>query len=177
MISWQAADSCLGVLCFSTFALAGEIHKLAFSGNVHAVKALLDARTSVDALDEQGRTALMFAIYAGQDEVVALLLTHGANSLHRVRNGHYVQNLWMIARGLSEKNSSQKSKAHTWFVIGTRYADETHRATLGFEFDPEQNLHRHWYTDNEVNNVLRVAYFLIERFCCPTILAITTGWA
>src|SRR4030095_11805795 len=47
-------------------------------GDVAAVRALLQDGADVDARDRHGQTALMLAAHAGHDDVIAVLLEHGA---------------------------------------------------------------------------------------------------
>jgi hypothetical protein len=56
-----------------------ELRDAARTGELDAVRALLDAGVSVDAADRYGSTALAFAARGGHGEVVGLLLERGAD--------------------------------------------------------------------------------------------------
>lgn len=50
------------------------------AGDITRVETLLSNGAAVDAMDELGRTALMFASSGGYDHIVKLLLDHGADA-------------------------------------------------------------------------------------------------
>ncbi|MEK7859683.1 MAG: ankyrin repeat domain-containing protein [Elusimicrobiota bacterium] len=55
------------------------LHAAARAGHLETVKALVDAGASVDALDARGATALIEAAKDGREDVVAFLLSKGAD--------------------------------------------------------------------------------------------------
>jgi ankyrin repeat protein len=66
----------------ATLTLSGQGASLldaAKQGNVIAVRSLLSQRVDVDARDRDGMTALLWAVYADDREMVRLLLGAGAN--------------------------------------------------------------------------------------------------
>ncbi len=56
------------------------IAKASRAGDITRVETLLNNGAAVDAVDEFGRTALMFASSGGYDHIVKLLLDHGADA-------------------------------------------------------------------------------------------------
>jgi len=56
-----------------------ELRRAAEIGDIPHLQALLDEKTSIDARDESGRTALMLATLRGQSDAVDVLLAHGAD--------------------------------------------------------------------------------------------------
>lgn len=63
------------------------LHLAAASGDVNSVKTLVPLLTNVDAMDERGWTALMYATAGGHLEVLKLLLQARAKPNHVARNG------------------------------------------------------------------------------------------
>src|SRR5436305_1551497 len=65
------------------------LHAAAFKNNLKASEALLAANAQVDAEDKYGNTPLFRAVFGFEDDlsVIALLLKHGANPLHKNRSG------------------------------------------------------------------------------------------
>ena len=61
-------------------ARRGHLHFAARNGDAGEVLALLGYGAAVDLEDEEGRTALHFALAGGHDEIAALLLSAGANA-------------------------------------------------------------------------------------------------
>lgn len=55
------------------------LHTAAIAGNVEAVRFILAHGGAIDALDEDGRTALMMALYYSRGPVAAVLVNAGAN--------------------------------------------------------------------------------------------------
>jgi len=56
-----------------------ELRRAAEIGDIPHLQALLDKKTSIDARDESGRSALMLATLRGQSDAVDVLLAHGAD--------------------------------------------------------------------------------------------------
>src|SRR5262245_8505071 len=48
------------------------------NGRAHAVNLLLNRNSDIDAVDQKKMTALLYAVDAGQDKVVSLLIEKGA---------------------------------------------------------------------------------------------------
>ena len=71
----------------SHVAAAGELADAAMRGDTAAVSALLDQGTDVDEPQADGATALHWAIYGNQPELVALLIDAGADVAVRNRAG------------------------------------------------------------------------------------------
>jgi uncharacterized protein len=61
--------------------------KAAAKGDVDAMKEVLSTNPEVDATDNSGWTALMYATVSGHSEPVQLLLKSGANPNHQSPNG------------------------------------------------------------------------------------------
>ena len=55
------------------------LHRAAASGSVAVLRLLVDAGAHLEALDQQGRTALTQAAFYGNSEAVVFLLSQGAN--------------------------------------------------------------------------------------------------
>jgi ankyrin repeat protein len=73
-----------------TFPALGQggstaLHTAAWHGKVLATRYLLDAGAAVDAVDEQGQTPLLLAVWAGHSGVAKVLIEHGANFKLRTR--------------------------------------------------------------------------------------------
>lgn len=67
-----------------------EIIKAAKAGSRERVKALVEAdNTLVDVRDSDGSTALHYAVWKGHQEVVAYLLSIGADVNAHNSNGHW----------------------------------------------------------------------------------------
>ncbi|REK17233.1 MAG: ankyrin repeat domain-containing protein [Planctomycetota bacterium] len=60
---------------------------LMYARSGEGAEALLGAGAEVDAADSKGVTALMRAAHGGSEEVVRVLLNHGANRSRRATNG------------------------------------------------------------------------------------------
>jgi ankyrin repeat protein len=56
-----------------------SIHEASVNGLTGQVMSLLDSGISVDTLDNEGRTPLMYASYNGYTELIRKLLDRGAN--------------------------------------------------------------------------------------------------
>jgi ankyrin repeat protein len=76
----------LSDFCFTARALSPELQDqleqtlrlAALDGRIERVRSSLDQGAAPDAVDPDGRTALMLAAYNGHTETVKLLLDHGA---------------------------------------------------------------------------------------------------
>ena len=68
-------------------ALMGACYK----GNVELVKLLLKYKADVNAVNEKGTTALMFAVLIQNEELVKILLDNGANKEARETSGKTVR--------------------------------------------------------------------------------------
>lgn len=62
----------------SGVAAEEEMRQAALNGEVEQVKAYIDAGTNVNALDQEGHTALMFAGYNGHTKIVIMLIEEDA---------------------------------------------------------------------------------------------------
>ena len=72
-----------------------SIHEAAREGNIEAVKQRLADSIKVNKKDEQGRTALLFAVYENHKEIVELLIEKGADLEAKFQSTtplHYVGN-------------------------------------------------------------------------------------
>jgi ankyrin repeat protein len=58
---------------------ATELWQAAETGDMPALKSLLDKRIDINSRDDNGRTALMLATLHGQTRAVKMLLAHGAD--------------------------------------------------------------------------------------------------
>ena len=76
----RLATVMLVATAWSTAALCSEIHDAAGRGDLPAVTSLLAKGADVNAKDNSGQTALMFASSNGHKEVVQLLLAKGADA-------------------------------------------------------------------------------------------------
>ncbi|MCK5134491.1 MAG: ankyrin repeat domain-containing protein [Bacteroidales bacterium] len=56
-----------------------QMRQAALDGELEKVKALLDAGTAVNAIDQEGHTALMFAAFNGHSEILLALIKGGAS--------------------------------------------------------------------------------------------------
>lgn len=63
----------------------------AITGDVPALKKLLEARASPNVQDYKGRSALLRALQANQMEAVKMLIKHGAEPNIRDQDGHFVE--------------------------------------------------------------------------------------
>lgn len=66
------------IVVYATASSGGELHEAAKTGDLQKVKALV-AKGDVDAKDDQGATALMWASAYGNGEIVEFLLSKGAD--------------------------------------------------------------------------------------------------
>ena len=64
-----------------------SIQDYAFFGNIKKVKTCIARGDDLNALDEEGSAALHWAVEEGYDEIVTLLLDHGANIHQRDKDG------------------------------------------------------------------------------------------
>lgn len=64
-----------------------SIHEAALNGQISAVIVILETGTDPDTIDEDGRTALMYAAFNGHTETVKRLIEKGANVNLRDPNG------------------------------------------------------------------------------------------
>ena len=58
------------------------MHVSAFEGNLQLVKHLLDRGINVDQIDNIGLTPLIYAATHGHNDVIKLLINHGADINH-----------------------------------------------------------------------------------------------
>ena len=58
----------------STPALVGLLHQAALDGDLNGVEKALESGANVNGVDEEGRTALMFAAFNGHSDIVLTLL-------------------------------------------------------------------------------------------------------
>ena len=58
----------------STPALVGLLHQAALDGDLNAVEKALESGANVNGVDEEARTALMFAAFNGHSDIVLALL-------------------------------------------------------------------------------------------------------
>jgi len=58
----------------STHELVGLLHQAALDGDLNSVEKALESGANVNGVDEDGRTALMFAAFDGHSEIVLTLL-------------------------------------------------------------------------------------------------------
>lgn len=58
---------------------AVTIHQAALEGNLSEVTMQLDKGVKANSLDQENRTALMYASFNGHTEIIKLLITRGAN--------------------------------------------------------------------------------------------------
>jgi len=65
----------------------GVLIELAFQGDLAAVQKLVDAGVSVNAVNPDGSTPLMWAAYNGHTDIAAYLLEHGVNVDAKDGNG------------------------------------------------------------------------------------------
>ena len=70
------------------------------SHNVPVAEALLDCGAEIEARDKLGETALHRAVKCGKEEMVAFLLSRGADAQARGKSG---QTPWQAARGAPMK--------------------------------------------------------------------------
>ncbi len=54
-------------------------HKAALDGDITAVRQVLSGSLNIDTLDEDGRTALMYAAYNGHTDIARILIEKGAD--------------------------------------------------------------------------------------------------
>jgi len=66
---------------------AESLHRAAMTGDSERLAMLLDRGAAVDAVDADGRTALIVAALQGRTEAVRVLLAHGAAVNARDRDG------------------------------------------------------------------------------------------
>jgi len=78
---------CCGLLTV-TAGINDDLIAAAKAGNLEQVKALVARGASIEAGDENGRTALQFAAGGGKLEVVRFLLAKGANAASADKNGN-----------------------------------------------------------------------------------------
>ena len=64
-----------------------SIHEAAGKGNIEAVKQHLAAGTDVNAKDEEGWTALVYAIVKDREKIVELLIANGADVNAKMSKG------------------------------------------------------------------------------------------
>lgn len=57
-----------------------HLHRYAKKGKKRKLKKILKCGADVDALDDEGKTALSYAIEAGHNKCIKLLLMHGADA-------------------------------------------------------------------------------------------------
>lgn len=76
--------------------LAGPIHDAAQKGDIPAIKALLAQGTDINAKDEQGGTALLYATIRSQKATVEFLLNNGAKT--EIATGEGATALHLAAR-------------------------------------------------------------------------------
>lgn len=76
---FRAFTTVLATLLMAGAAAAGPLHDAARAGDVSLVKQLATG-SSIDERDGTGETPLLAAALAGQDEIVDLLLTLGADA-------------------------------------------------------------------------------------------------
>ena len=70
---------------------AADLHKAAKAGDADECKRLLDAKASINAVNKDGITALIYAAAGGMDRVVGLLLEAGADrsiATHKGNTAH-----------------------------------------------------------------------------------------
>lgn len=60
-------------------------HDAVRSGDVNRVRKALDEGTDINALDEHGQTALMNAVYWGNNDIAKLLIERGAELNHTAK--------------------------------------------------------------------------------------------
>ena len=93
-------------LSFAFLSDQTPLHLAAKGGFVEVVRSLLDAGARVDAVDQFGYTALMYAAGEGSEgsdheRVISLLLEAGASINHHTNDG-YTALLWAAAFGRVE---------------------------------------------------------------------------
>ena len=59
--------------------IAVLFHKAALDGDITAVRQVLSGSINIDTLDEDGRTALMYAAYNGHTDIARILIEKGAD--------------------------------------------------------------------------------------------------
>lgn len=67
--------------------LVGQLHQAALDGDVKGVGQALESGANVNGMDEEGRTALMFAAFNGHSGIVLTLLDKGAGIDRRDQMG------------------------------------------------------------------------------------------
>jgi uncharacterized protein len=76
-----------------------DFHQAVQVGDLEATQVYLDAGGLVDAMDEKGNTATLFAANNGQLEVLKVLIANGANANHQDLGGTFP----LIAAGIRDK--------------------------------------------------------------------------
>jgi ankyrin repeat protein len=85
--SFLMAMVSLTVFALGGAALGDKIHQAAKSGDLAAVKQLLNDGADVNEKDQNGWTPLHWAAWKGNNEIVVLLLSKGADANARTNHG------------------------------------------------------------------------------------------
>jgi len=80
------------------------LHMAARRGNILVAEALLDCKANIEARDKPGDTPLRRAVNCGKTEMVAFLLSRGANANAKGSRG---LTPWQAARGGAMKKVLQ----------------------------------------------------------------------
>lgn len=112
----------------STASQRRPIHQAAQNGHLKMVQFLLERNVIVDAVEEDGATALWLACQEGYTEIVKLLLDAGANPsaetvqsgcrpLHQAcQNGHLETVKLLVSRGVSIDYGGKKGATGLWLA-------------------------------------------------------------
>ena len=73
------------LLLSAHFAISGEIHRAARSGDVAKVSSFLNVGIDPDLLEKDGSTPLHLASFYGKLEVASLLIQKGQRSMFRIK--------------------------------------------------------------------------------------------
>lgn len=86
-ISAEAKSSPVAQKAESSPELVSQLHQAALDGDLKAVELALESGADVNGMEEEGRTALMFAAFNGHSEIVLTLLEEGAGIDRRDQMG------------------------------------------------------------------------------------------
>ena len=88
----EEADAAVGSSSEVSTALrpGNDLHRAVVSGNVMAVRSLLEAGADPDGVNECGRTALLVAVGVGNSEMVQVLISGGADVEKSAKKGRYL---------------------------------------------------------------------------------------
>lgn len=129
-VVFPAASGHAGIIPYDTHDVREMISRVAKTGDLNTMSALMREGLDINLMDADGEPALVTAVLAGQDDMVHLLLAHGADVMTRTDKGMtalhaaaYVGNL-PIARALIAQGAGVNDQANIAGITPLHAASE-----------------------------------------------------